>query len=62
MVTRISPCSTIIYTVGSRTPGKGHDIGFVIKKTYTRETKCVSYNLGCNIGIADAETCCNMNG
>lgn len=54
----IHPRTAIIYTDGSKTPGKGSSIGFIIYLPYTREMKCYSFNLGNTIGITDAETYC----
>ncbi|KAI0998762.1 hypothetical protein K3495_g9435 [Podosphaera aphanis] len=46
----------IIYTNGSFVKDKGCGIGIAMYLPYTRELKCLSFSLGKNIGIADAET------
>ena len=46
----------IIYTDGSLVKDKGCGIGIAMYLPYTRELKCLSFFLGKNIGITDAET------
>ncbi len=46
----------IIYTDGSLVKDKGCGIGIAMYLPFTRELKCLSFFLGKNIGIADAET------
>ena len=48
----------IVYTDGSLSKDNISSIGFVIYLPFTREIKCISYNLGKSIGITDAETYC----
>ena len=55
MLPSIPSTSFIIYTDGSLVKDQGCGIGIVIYLPFTRELKCLSFNLGKDIGIADAE-------
>ena len=56
VLTSIPNSSFIVYTDGSQIKNKGCGIGIAIYLPHTRELKCLSFFLGKNIGISDAES------
>ncbi|KAI1001044.1 hypothetical protein K3495_g7159 [Podosphaera aphanis] len=56
VLSSIPNSSFIIYTDGSLMKDKGCGIGIVIYLPYTRELRCLSFFLGKNIGISNAES------